>query len=117
MASEFLEWFSDLDQTSQEAILSRVYLLKELGPTLGRPYVEAVKGSQLKKMKELRAQCRNQVYRVFFVFGQQRNAVLLIGDNKKGRKDREFYQKTIPVAESIYQHYRKKLEEGYHDNH
>ena len=59
---EFDEWFSSLDEHGKEAVLSRVYLLHEFGPDLGRPYVDTLKGSKVhKNIKELRCQSQEHV--------------------------------------------------------
>ena len=52
---EYLEWFRSLNSDAQKAILTKVILLEEFGPQLGRPHADTLKGSSIKNLKELRA--------------------------------------------------------------
>jgi hypothetical protein len=105
---EYLAWFSRLDEDSQRAIFRGVLLLEEFGPMLGRPHVDTLKGSSLTNLKELRSHTADHVYRVAFLFDEKRKALLLVGGDKKGVSDREFYKKIIPEAEALYSRYRGK---------
>ncbi len=104
---EFQEWFDDADDFLQEDIVEHVEILKQFGPNLGRPYVDTLKGSKLKNLKELRFISGDKVIRVFFVFDSDRNAVLLIGGNKAGSGNKHFYKTMIALCEKIY---RKQIE-------
>jgi hypothetical protein len=97
------DWIFQLDDDAKEAILKNLYILQELGPKLGRPYVDTIKNSKYKNMKELRIQNKKRVYRILFIFDTDRNAVLLIGGDKKS--DKNFYSKMIPLAEKLYENY------------
>jgi len=44
--SEYLDWFKAQEQPVQEAVRAYVKLLLDKGPTLGRPYVDTLKGSK-----------------------------------------------------------------------
>jgi hypothetical protein len=81
-------------------------MLKELGPSLGRPYVDTIENSKHKNMKELRVQNKKRIFRIFFAFNLDRNAILLIGGDKRG--DKRFYQRMIPIADEIYDRYLKE---------
>ena len=48
------QWASDLNEPDGEALLAAVRVLRDQGPTLGRPLVDTVKGSRHQNMKELR---------------------------------------------------------------
>lgn len=74
---EFQDWFDDADEFLQEDIVEHVEILKQFGPNLGRPYVDTLKGSKLKNLKELRFNSREKVIRVFFIFDSDRNAVFV----------------------------------------
>lgn len=50
----FSEWADQLDQADSEALLAVIRVLRDQGPTLGRPLVDTVKGSRHNNMKELR---------------------------------------------------------------
>jgi hypothetical protein len=97
---EFGHWWEDLDEGEQESLAASVELLRQLGPNLGRPYVDAVQGSRHAKMKELRTQCEGRPIRTFFAFDPRRHGILLIGGDKTG--DNRFYQRMIPLADRLY---------------
>ena len=103
---EYDAWFLEQADNGQEAIRTNVELLTEYGPHLSRPYADTLKGSKLSNLKELRAQTENHVFRVAFIFDEERKAVLLIGGDKKGKNERRFYRNLILQAEKIYQQYR-----------
>ena len=48
---ELAKWTRTLDDDAREAILKNIIILKEIGPNLGRPYVETLKQSRHKNMK------------------------------------------------------------------
>ena len=85
----------------------KVELLKEYGPHLPRPHADTLKKSKLSNLKELRTQAENHVFRVAFIFDEERKAVLLIGGDKKGKNEKRFYRNLIKQAEEIYKAYRK----------
>lgn len=102
---EIAEWVLSLDDDAKEAILKNLVILRELGPSLGRPYVDTINGSRFKNMKELRVQNKKRLYRIFFIFDNKRKAILLIGGDKRG--DKRFYEKMIPMADALYTRYLK----------
>jgi hypothetical protein len=104
------KWISkEIDDATRIDVRAIVEVLAEIGPSLGRPYVDTVKDSEYKNMKELRIQSRRQVIRIFFIFDSKRNALLLIGGDKRG--DKRFYQKYIKKADIIYKNYLSQLKE------
>ncbi|MDP2752936.1 MAG: type II toxin-antitoxin system RelE/ParE family toxin [Nitrospirota bacterium] len=58
---EIAEWIKKLDEDSKEAIFKTLLILQEIGPSLGRPYVDSIKESRHKNMKELRIQNRQRL--------------------------------------------------------
>jgi hypothetical protein len=52
---EFGRWWQGLDEAEQESIAAGVELLRQLGPHLGRPYADTIRGSRHSNMKELRS--------------------------------------------------------------
>ena len=76
-------------------------------PTLGRPYVDQVKGSKFPNMKELRTRVSNHVYRSLFVFDFQRQAIILSGGDKKGKDQTKFYKRLIAKADEVFENYLK----------
>jgi hypothetical protein len=106
-STDFEEWLRALDLDSAKGIARSLGILKALGPMLGRPYVDTLKGSRIKNLKELRTQSKQHVYRSLFVFDTERNAIVLIGGDKRG--DKRFYQRMIPLAEEIYDEYLRRF--------
>jgi hypothetical protein len=96
---EFELWWNSLSGGVQESVGRSVRLLEELGPRLGRPHVDTLKGSKHPHMKELRIRHRGDAYRVLFAFDPRRVAVLLLGGRKGGGS---WYDKTIPAADKLY---------------
>jgi hypothetical protein len=103
--SEYLDWFIAQESPVQEAVRAFVKLLLEKGPSLGRPYVDTLKGSKYPNLKELRVQAGGRKYRIVFIFTGERVCLLLIGDVKGGAKDKRFYKKLIVRAEALYEEY------------
>ena len=52
--TEFSDWFAGLTGKQQNAIRLRVQIVSDNGPSLGRPYVDSLRGSRYKGLKELR---------------------------------------------------------------
>jgi hypothetical protein len=77
------QWADAFDQAEAEALLTAIRILREQGPTLGRPLADTVKGSRHNNMKELRPGSTGRTeLRVLFAFDLARAAVLLIGGDK-----------------------------------
>jgi hypothetical protein len=106
--AEIGEWVASLDEDAREAILKNLIVLREIGPSLGRPYADTIKQSRHRNMKELRVQSKKRVYRLFYIFDIERKAVLLIGGDKRG--DKIFYKRMIPIADRLYDEYLLKKE-------
>lgn len=105
----FDDWFLGLKPAVQQDLLAAIFVLEQLGPQLGRPRVDSLKGTAyVKNLKELRIQHKGRPYRVLFAFDPLRQAVLLCGGDKTG--DKQFYQTMIPIAEQEYLNYLKKQE-------
>jgi hypothetical protein len=85
-------------------------ILEEQGASLGRPYVDTIKGSAFTNMKELRVQHDGNPYRILFAFDPQRQAVLLIGGNKRG--DKRWYEKNIPIGDRRFAEYLAETNDG-----
>jgi len=103
---EIAEWIKKLDEDAKEAILKSLLILQEIGPSLGRPYVDTIKESKHKNMKELRIQNRQRLFRILFAFDPDRKAILLVGGDKRG--DKRFYQKMIPLADALLDKHLEK---------
>ncbi|EFH3761718.1 type II toxin-antitoxin system RelE/ParE family toxin [Escherichia coli] len=104
----FDEWFETQSEDLQDEILSVLQILKEVGPNLGRPYVDTLKGSKYPNMKELRVQFAGEPIRAFFAFDPNRMAIVLCAGNKAGQNEKRFYKDMINLADSEYsKHIRK----------
>jgi len=106
-SDEFELWWQTLDEDERESLLAGVKLLQELGPLLGRPHADTVKGSRHSNMKELRTQHRGRPLRTLFAFDPRRSAILLIGGDKTG--DDRFYDRMIPLADRLYDEHLHEL--------
>lgn len=98
VTGEFSDWFVRLDVAAQDAVSERVEVLRMVGPQLGRPYADTLKGSRHSNMKELIVP--HEVIRVMFAFDPQRRAILLCGGSKSG--DKRFYQRMIDRADFLF---------------
>lgn len=106
---EFQEWFDEGDKRLKLAIVEHVEILKQMGPHLGRPYADTIKGSSITNLKELRFTSREKVIRIFYVFSPDRIGILLIGGNKSSSKDKTFYKSMIDQSEKIYARYFEEI--------
>ena len=106
---DIVNWIKELDDDAKEAIYKNLLILKEFGPSLGRPYVDSVKGSRHENMKELRVSNKKRVFRILFAFDPKRSAILLIGGDKRG--DKRFYERMIPLADTLFDQHLKALRE------
>jgi hypothetical protein len=106
---EFGAWWGDSEPGDQERLTAAVELLEKLGPSLGRPLVDTLKGSKHPNMKELRP----GTVRVLFAFDPRRTAILLLGGDKSGHW-KDWYVEAIPEADRLFDDHLESLidEEG-----
>jgi hypothetical protein len=106
---EFGTWWEGLEPDDQERLTAAVELLEKLGPSLGRPLVDTLKGSKHPNMKELRP----GTVRVLFAFDSRRTAILLLGGDKSGHW-KDWYVEAIPEADRLFDDHLNSLvdEEG-----
>ena len=107
---EFDKWFAGSDADAQTEIIAKVELLKFLGPALGRPHADTLKGSKHANMKELRADTARQVLRVAFAFDPERAAILLVAGDKAGVTQKRFYKRLIAKADALFDAHLAALE-------
>lgn len=100
-------WLDELDEDDYENIIDSLKILREIGPSLGRPRVDRIKDSQLHNLKELRPPSSN--VRILFIFDPQREAIVLCAGDKTGKWKR-WYDENIVIAE---ERYRRYLNGGY----
>jgi hypothetical protein len=108
--AEFNRWVvsDDVDEAARENIRAALIVLRELGPALGRPLADTLKGSRHSNMKELRVQSNGRPFRIFFCFDSLRRAALLVGGDKQG--DKRFYERLLPLADSLFDRHQKETE-------
>ena len=105
---EFGEWWTLLNQITQEDIDTYVHLLEQKGPQLGFPFCSSILGSRHSHMRELRVQSQGRPVRIFYAFDPMRTAILLIGGDKTG--DNRFYETTLAQADQLYDVHMAELE-------
>jgi len=108
---EYEYWFSSQDEENKIVINAKVIILSEFGPHLGRPYVDTIRGSKYSNLKELRIKYKQDIIRILFCFNKNRNYWLIIGGNKKGKNQEDFYKRLIKMAEDIITKNPEILEE------
>ncbi|WP_374121982.1 type II toxin-antitoxin system RelE/ParE family toxin [Frankia sp. AiPa1] len=80
---------------------------KKRGTSLGRPLVDAISGSSLPNLKELRP----GMVRILLCFDPWRSSVLLVAGGKAGQWN-GWYAEAVPLAEQRYKTYLAERGEG-----
>lgn len=113
---QFEDWWNALGADAQEDIDAIVRVLEQVGPALTRPYADTVNGSRYPNMRELRVQSGGRPLRVLYAFDPRRTAILLIGGDKTGMTDAQFYGTYVPLADRLYEQHLTTVEreEGRH---
>jgi hypothetical protein len=112
---EFEPEFDALDQEAQDELIAMTELLRQFGPSVGRPRVDTLNGSRYANMKGLRFDAADGVWRVAFAFDPARRAVLLVAGDKSGGSKRKFYRQLIAKADGRFERHLARLnnkEEG-----
>ena len=107
---EFFEEYSNWSEAVQDAVLGALAKLRLFGPSLGRPAVDKLKGSDFSNLKELRVDADGGVWRIAFAFDPKRKAILLTGGNKASVSKDRFYSTLIRVADARYVRYLKTMD-------
>ncbi|WP_165984053.1 type II toxin-antitoxin system RelE/ParE family toxin [Streptomyces sp. YIM 98790] len=114
LVAEVAAWFEELaegDWESAEQVEDAIDLLAEVGPTLGRPLVDRIKGAGNHHLKELRpGSSGSSEIRILFAFDPVRRAVLLVAGDKAGNW-RGWYEANVPLAEKRYREHVAVLED------
>ena len=100
LGAHFEQWLNAQDEGLQEKVLAALLNLQVYGPRLPRPYADTVKGSQHKKMKELRIQYAGRPVRALFAFDPLRRAIVLCAGDKSN--DKRFYDNLIRIADEAF---------------
>jgi len=99
-----------LPQADQEALLATIRVLRDIGPTLGRPLVDTVVGSRHANMKELRPGSTGRTeIRLLFAFDLDRRAIVLVGGDKSDDW-RGWYVENIPIADERLDEHQAAIE-------
>lgn len=106
----FDEWFFAQSEDMREDVLAMMGILAEMGPQLGRPYVDTLKGCKLTHLKELRIQHHGNPVRAFFAFDPVRRAIVLCAGDKTGVNQKQFYRSMIRMAEAEYRRHLMQME-------
>ena len=109
LAPEFEPEFFGLPEGAQGTILAMSRLLRQLGPHLGRPRVDTLKGSRHANMKEMRFSAADGEWRLAFAFDPAGNAILLVAGDKSGGNPRRFYRALIRKADERFDRHLARL--------
>ena len=96
---EFLPEFLALAEGVQTELAAALVVLEQVGPALGRPLVDTIKGSSIANLKELRFSADGGVWRTLFAFDANRVAIVVAVGNKRGVSQARFYKALIAKAE------------------
>lgn len=107
VSDEFRDWYESLAEEECGSVNDVVEALAELGPALGRPQVDTLRGSRYPNMKELRVQHQGRPYRILFAFDPRRCAYRILGGDKTG--DARWYEDAIRRADLIYAQHLKEI--------
>ena len=113
ISREFQPELDRLQEDVQDAILTMSRLLQQLGPQLGRPQVDTLKGSRHANMKEARFSAADGEWRLAFAFDPKRRAILLVAGDKSGGSAKRFYRALIRKADERFdRHLARLAQEG-----
>ena len=105
---EFAVEVRAMPEAVQDELFTQLNLLEQIGPQLGRPRVDTLKGSDYANMKELRFEAADGVWRAAFAFDPKRNAIVLVAGDKSGVSERAFYKRLIAKADARYKRHLMK---------
>ena len=106
VVDEVRAWINALDPTTKDRVAKAIDVLADVGPGIGRPLVDKVRGAAIANLKELRP----GTVRVLFVFDPWRSSILLVAGDKQDLWN-EWYTEAIPLAEQRYGAYLKERAE------
>ena len=109
IGDEFEPEFNELHEDVRTELLALSRLLQQFGPQLGRPRVDTLNGSRHANMKELRFSAADGEWRVAFAFDPTRSAILLVGGDKSGVSEKNFYKRLIAKADERFDAHLSRL--------
>jgi hypothetical protein len=98
-----------LPRNAAKKLAECLLALAQLGPQLGRPLVDTLKGSRFANMKELRFTA-DGVWRFAFAFDPKRKAILLAAMDKSGVNQARAYAELIAKADRRFADHLVRLE-------
>lgn len=107
VSDEFVEWYRGLTDSESVSVNRSVDLLAEIGPALGRPHADTLKGTSIPNFKELRVQHEGRPFRILFAFDPRRVGYLILGGDKTGNAN--WYRDFVPRAEKIYAKHLREI--------
>ena len=108
---DFVPEYESLLRDVQDELQAIVEVLESLGPMLGRPRVDTLKGSRHANMKEIRFDAAGGVWRFAFAFDPNRQAIILCGGDKSGGSEKRFYRQLIEKADARFTAHTARLQE------
>jgi len=105
---DFEEWYEALNPKHQESTDRLIQLLEINGVNLGFPYSSSIEGSRY-PFRELRIQTAGHAIRVIYAFDPHRDALLILGGDKTGKKEKRFYKQLISKCQAIWEQYLEDL--------
>ena len=108
---DFATEFAAFTHPLQNELLAHAILLRDFGPSLGRPTVDTLKASKHSNMKELRftAHDGHEVWRAAFAFDPHREAVVLVAGEKQGGNQSLFYKRLIKIADRRFDSHLRQV--------
>ena len=98
---DFIEERETLPDELCDKLNAVILLPEQNGPRLRRPHVDTLAGSAHANMKEIRVK-EQGVWRFAFAFDKERNAVVLVGGNKRGKNRKRFYKSLMATADERF---------------
>ena len=103
---EVVTWLETQNDSDYSLIRDALEALQIAGPSLGRPFVDCLKGTKFHNLKELRP-LGSQI-RLLFAFDPKRKAIVLVAGDKTNSWT-SWYEQNIPIAEKRYAEHLKQL--------
>ena len=100
------QWLDLLARSEYQKVVIALKALQEQGPYLGRPFVDQVKNSRFKNMKELRP--RGKHLRLLFAFDPNRTAIILVAGDKTNNW-KNWYEQNIPIADQRFSEHLRNI--------
>jgi hypothetical protein len=105
---EVVNWMNTLPKKEYESVLAALEALKTEGPALGRPFVDHIKSSRYRNMKELRP--RGKDLRLLFAFDPKRRAIVLVAGSKTNNWQ-DWYKENIEIADKRFEAHLRDMED------